>query len=1359
MHKGGRAGFVKYATSSSSSDGNSNTNNKNGTAHNYSPQLAQRAAVTSEAAEETNTSLMVSAIGSVPPPFSPHTVQQEGACVAPEISTLPAGGFPVYEGATKAVTQLTSHEADPSPRRFLPVPVASSSSAGGIGRGDELRIGTKVIFQRPATTTSGDRSSMAWELGKIVEVMSAYGGGGDDKACASAESDNDVVILEELATGTCCRGRVRTTRKNVWRYTYEGSSFDLNDLTTLPDPSDAAVLYSLRQRYFEGLHYTFVGRMLLAVNPYQRSVYPPHAPHPRHVAEAAREALRGQGCISCSNENGYNGTEGDAGNGDYAKLKGAAPTALQRPVAVIVTGESGAGKTETAKLVLHHFLRHVGGEGTHLPPDTHEAAEATPKRILRILDAANCLLESFGNASTPLNSNSSRFAKCVTTFLDPRSTEGVGAHVECYLLEVSRLTARSLDESTFHIFTMLFDETHGLTSEEQSRFDVWDPSLFRAMLSDVAGLYLSSPPYTLAEVRMALQSLGFDGGTVDAILRVLCGILHILNIEFTAPDLFAPASITSGSMPACTKAAALLGFPPTEAHTSLEAMLITVRLGQDVRQLHTAAAEAARDSVAKHLYESLFRYILRGINDALAPADAGAANYTRFSILDIFGFEVKDASCGNNDLEQLLINYANETVQRLYEESTFDSLLAESAREGVQLDIPANENCERKAAFDLFVRRPQGVLNIINDDSLLAQRSRQESGTNLAALLADLKQVFPGLVKPHQTDPSKVCVEHYCASVVYETRNMSAKNRLSTSAASICATSSDTFVLEVCDAFLASPTLKQQPQSPFSDDSAKLLAARSRATTLIAQFRSQMEMLVAQLKASRLFWIRCIKPNIHKSPHEFDCAFVLSQLQHSAVLRSLMLFGKGYCHSLGYQDFVRKYLSLAVRGYCCDAPDRGGSSKGVSFSSSHGTYTKPRLRHSVDSRAFGQQVASFHTAVYRASFREACLLATRFVPCCTSENLLLGASKVFVRPGTLRMLLALGDVARGKSSKCIGRVGRAYIQRRELAAARVSHLKERRLAAIRERIAREMPEREKIERERESMLTRVAEGRAEELAVFSRQAMKSSKRVGSHWKNAMELLVSELTNAFGEMSSYEAARMQKEKEVRDEAAMLEMYRAQARNVVEEKRRQRETVRRRQLEAQQKKRQEGAKDSRRSCADIDAERAAVIQEEIIKARQLQMRVEEEILVERRQRTLQLKERKEARQVRLHLDRQQRRIADQVRLKGEMKQRHLASQRYLQMQSLPCSEEVSLDVSGADRSTKNGVKKNNTVNGLVISPRSKASRTASRASGLLPIQQEGTFSTSSSRDGHDAKVEWVVQKDMMALWESLHDGQGR
>ncbi|RNF10030.1 putative myosin heavy chain [Trypanosoma rangeli] len=1201
--------------------------------------------------------------------------------------------------------------------------------------------GTQVLFLPNSAGYSKTASATEWELGRIVELLpmtTASGGTGYNRV----DTGDRVVVVERVGRGRVLDGsRIQTTLACVRRYSYEGSPLDVDDLCTLPELSDAALLYSLQERYLAGLYYTFTDRVLLAVNPCRSTVYPPQAPHPKHIVGAMMEALcRPKSHLKTREDDGY----------ETARESEVDATLKPCPVALVVTGDSGAGKTETAKLVLHHLLAQppTGAEEIVSP---HEASVS--RDLLHVLDATSCLLESFGNALTPLNDNSSRFMKCVTMFFNPCTGEGVGAKVECFLLEVSRLVARLPGDSTFHIFNMLFDARHGLTPEERDRLDTWDPTLFRAMQSDVHEPSLGFPPYTLSQFRVALRVIGFSDNKVEMVLQVLCGILHLLNIEFTARDLFTPASVAPASMPALETASHLLGFSLTEAHHSLETLFTTVRLGNEIRKLHCRAAEVARDSTAKHLYESLFQYILRGINEALHPltaeVEAGCAELT---ILDIFGFEFRDEKCGSNDLEQLLINYANEAVQRLYEETTFNILLTEARREGVSIELPPELQLDRGSTFELLVQCPHGVLDIINDDSLLAQRSQQEGGTNLAALLVSLQKRFPGLLRPHGSGPAKVSLQHFCATVVYDTSNMSAKNRISTVAEFICAATCNEFLQEICGVALASPA--GQRRFFQNDDVERRLAPGSYATTLIGRFRSQMELLMTRLKTSKLFWIRCIKPNRHKSQQEFDGALVLSQLKCGAMLRSLMLFGKGFCHSLSYKSFTQKYLSLAVRGYCCDAFQQIGSGKILDATGLRGTKEKTASSLLPSKQTRLRNGVAFDAAVYDARFQEACVLATGFLSCCMDGALLLGSSKVFLRSSTLRALLALGSLAKREAVQRIGRVGRGFLERRSLVVAWRSYQKQRRVAVIRERMAAELPRRKTLEREREDLLLHSSEGRAEHLAFLSRQAMQSSKRVERHWKEAMHLLTSELTQAIGEMTMFDKTRLQKEEEIQQEMMMRESYRRRIQESMNRGKLGRKTAHRCLLEKQRQATSENAA-ARRSHAVIDAEREKVIREEIIRARQMQLRVEQEVLVEQQARALWCRERRETRNIRRHLDKQQQRIADRARLKEEVQQRcHVASRLCLRSRSFHSSEVPSLASCGRERDVTEEALEDYAALGLVKTPVSRESPAVSHASRSLPIQREAGSSTPG--EDRNPEVEWIVQKDMMTFWESLYEG---
>jgi myosin heavy subunit len=438
-------------------------------------------------------------------------------------------------------------------------------------------------------------------------------------------------------------------------------------MTQLTDLHEGALLWNLERRYAEAKIYSYTGNILVAVNPYQVfSIYdlehvrsyrkaPMHElpPHIFAIAHAAHSQM-----ISRS-----------------------------KSQVVVISGESGAGKTESTKLIMK-FLAAVNKEQSMV---CEQILESSP------------IMESFGNAKTVRNDNSSRFGK----FLEIQYNEVgdiVGAITSEYLLEKSRVVHQAPGERNYHIF---YEMLVGLTPEERRlwHLDSWDKF---AMLrkggigtipgrDDAEGFFMCS---------RALEVMGLKESEIESIFRILSGILHLSNLTFDAHEVQGNAASRISNQELCSFVAALFALPPQGLRDSLEKKSSVTAGEKIVQPLSVHQATDKRDAFAKAVYARLFSWLVARIN--LVTCRGGAA--LSIGVLDIFGFEDFQL----NSFEQLCINFANERLQFFFNQHIFKIEQEEYEKEGIswsRIDYVDNQAC-----LDLIGKRPTGVLVLVDDE-------------------------------------------------------------------------------------------------------------------------------------------------------------------------------------------------------------------------------------------------------------------------------------------------------------------------------------------------------------------------------------------------------------------------------------------------------------------------------------------------------------------------------------------------------------------------------------------------------------------------------------------------------------------
>ncbi|KAK5993148.1 Myosin-2 [Cladobotryum mycophilum] len=651
-----------------------------------------------------------------------------------------------------------------------------------------------------------------------------------------------------------------------------------DDLTNLSHLNEPAVLQAIRLRYLQKEIYTYSGIVLIATNPFARvdSLYVPgmvqvyagkqratQAPHLFAIAEEAfMDMIR----------DGKNQT-------------------------IVVSGESGAGKTVSAKYIMRYFA-------TRESPDNPGArvkrgAEAMSETEEQIL-ATNPIMEAFGNAKTTRNDNSSRFGKYIEIMFDEK-TNIIGAKIRTYLLERSRLVFQPLKERNYHIFYQL---VAGASDEQRKALNILPIDQFEYLnqgnCPTIDGV---DDKAEFEATKKSLHTIGVSEAQQEDIFKLLAGLLHLGNVKITASRNDSVLAPTESSLElACD----ILGVNAAEfAKWIVKKQLIT-RGEKIISNLSQAQAIVVRDSVAKFIYSSLFDWLVDIINHSLATDEILSRVTSFIGVLDIYGFE----HFAKNSFEQFCINYANEKLQQEFNQHVFKLEQEEYLREQIDwtfIDFSDNQPC-----IDL-IEGKLGILSLLDEESRLPMGSDEQFVTKLHHNYATDKH--HSFYKKPRFGKSAFTVCHYAIDVTYESEGFIEKNRdtVPDEHMTVLRSTSNAFLKQVLEAASA---VREKDLASASSNAVKPAAGRkigvavNRKPTLGGIFRSSLIELMNTINNTDVHYIRCIKPNEAKEAWQFEGPMVLSQLRACGVLETVRISCAGYPTRWTYEEFALRYYML-----------------------------------------------------------------------------------------------------------------------------------------------------------------------------------------------------------------------------------------------------------------------------------------------------------------------------------------------------------------------------------------------------------------------------------------------------------------
>ncbi|XP_020505561.2 unconventional myosin-Ih [Labrus bergylta] len=625
----------------------------------------------------------------------------------------------------------------------------------------------------------------------------------------------------------------------------------IQDFVLLDETTDAAFLSNLKKRFSKDLIYTYIGTLLVSVNPYKElDIY----------NKKQMDLYMGVNFFELPPH-------------IYALADNAYQTMLTEfnNHFILISGESGAGKTEASKKILQYYAVSC--------PSTTLLNTVRDKMLM-----SNPVLEAFGNAKTLKNDNSSRFGKYMDIEFDSQG-DAVGGHILNYLLEKSRVVHQNHGERNFHIFYQLVEGgednlLHQLGLERDSQHYNYLTQGECAIVSSI------NDRNDWKTVKNALQIINIDAINTNHLFGIIASVLHLGNVQFDS-DSKGHALLNNNAE--LHWVSNLLGVDARSLQESLTFRKIEARQDQVLSPFTIDHAIYARDALAKAIYGQTFTWLVSRINESMENKDP--SRKTVIGLLDIYGFEVFYV----NSFEQFCINYCNEKLQQLFIQLTLKAEQEEYEAEDIEWEPVQFFN--NKIICDLVEEKHRGIISILDEECL-----RPGDATDLTFLerLEDKMGNHPHFVTHKLADKmTRKTLErgdfrllHYAGEVTYCVVGFLDKNN-------------DLLYRNIKDLICQSKNaIVRECFSTIDPDSLR------RPETVATQFKSSLLKLTEILMAKEAWYIRCLKSNESKQPGQFDEALIRHQVKYLGLMEHLRVRRAGFAYRRKYEVFLKRYKPL-----------------------------------------------------------------------------------------------------------------------------------------------------------------------------------------------------------------------------------------------------------------------------------------------------------------------------------------------------------------------------------------------------------------------------------------------------------------
>lgn len=641
-----------------------------------------------------------------------------------------------------------------------------------------------------------------------------------------------------------------------------------NDLTALSYLHEPAVLHNLKVRFIDSkLIYTYCGIVLVAINPYETL--------PIYGADII---------------NAYSGQNmGDMDPHIFAVAEEAYKQMArdERNQSIIVSGESGAGKTVSAKYAMRYFATVSGS-----------ASEANVEQ--KVL-ASNPIMESIGNAKTTRNDNSSRFGKYIEIGFDKRY-HIIGANMRTYLLEKSRVVFQADEERNYHIFYQLCASAH-LPEFKALKLRKADDFHYTKQGRNpvIDGV---DDAKEMSTTRNAFTLLGVNESYQMGLFQILASVLHLGNVNVKDKD--SDSSIILPNNAHLSVFCELMGVTYQDMSHWLCHKKLKTATETYIKPIPKLQAINARDALAKHIYAKLFNWIVDHVNKALHST---VKQHSFIGVLDIYGFETFEI----NSFEQFCINYANEKLQQQFNMHVFKLEQEEYMKEQIPwtlIDFYDNQPCIN------LIEAKMGILDLLDEECKMPKGSDDSWAQKLYNTHLKTCALFE---KPRMSNKAFI-IQHFADKVEYQCEGFLEKNKDTVNEEQINVLKASKFDLLVelfqDEEKATSPTraalaVGGRTRLSVKPDKNKVgQASKEHKKTVGLQFRNSLQLLMETLNATTPHYVRCIKPNDYKFAFTFDPKRAVQQLRACGVLETIRISAAGFPSRWTYQEFFSRYRVL-----------------------------------------------------------------------------------------------------------------------------------------------------------------------------------------------------------------------------------------------------------------------------------------------------------------------------------------------------------------------------------------------------------------------------------------------------------------
>ncbi|XP_068914295.1 myosin heavy chain, muscle isoform X13 [Tenebrio molitor] len=656
---------------------------------------------------------------------------------------------------------------------------------------------------------------------------------------------------------------------------------DMSNLTYL---NDASVLHNLKQRYYNQLIYTYSGLFCVAINPYKR--FPVYTNRCAKLYRGKRRNEVPPHIFAIS-------------DGAYVNM-----LTNHENQSMLITGESGAGKTENTKKVIAYFAT-VGAS-------SKKTEEQSKKGNLEDqVVQTNPVLEAFGNAKTVRNDNSSRFGKFIRIHFGPTG-KLAGADIETYLLEKARVISQQSLERSYHIFYQIMSgAVPGLKDQCLLSNDIYEYNFVSQGKVTIPNV---DDAEELELTDQAFDVLGFTQEEKDNIYRITASVMHMGCMKFKQRGREEQAECDGTEEG--ERVAKLLGVEAPALYNALCKPRIKVGAefvtqGRNVNQVSYSVG-----AMSKAMFDRVFKYLVKKCNETL---DTKQKRQHFIGVLDIAGFEIFDF----NGFEQLCINFTNEKLQQFFNHHMFVLEQEEYTREGITWAF-IDFGMDLLACIEL-IEKPMGILSILEEESMFPKATDK---TFEEKLNTNHLGKSPNFLKPKPPKPGQqaahFAIGHYAGNVPYNITGWLEKNKdpLNDTVVDLFKKGTNKLLVDI---FADHPGQSGAPDAGGGKGGKR--PKGSAFQTVSSLYREQLNNLMATLRSTQPHFVRCIIPNELKQPGVIDSHLVMHQLTCNGVLEGIRICRKGFPNRMVYPDFKLRYMILAPATMAAEADPKEAARK------------------------------------------------------------------------------------------------------------------------------------------------------------------------------------------------------------------------------------------------------------------------------------------------------------------------------------------------------------------------------------------------------------------------------------------------